>query len=336
MHAVSPVKWPIERVGASPSWPDYVGNGENPMRACSGSAGVTTCIESTDYSIGYIDAGHGNDAGLPEVRLQNEEGEFLTTVESINRGGLETAERDVLPENADADFSNVTLINRPGKDTWPMVALTYVYVRKDLSWIDPVTRGALIAFFRTLYDPDFIQICVEEYDFMVPSAEIQQYGREAIDELVAANNDTQIWTFERSTTQALVGAGEYVFSTKRESSFKIIDEDELAEALFKIEAGAFEMKQEIESLQTKVTQLNSNLASKDADLDNLRNILSDVETDLAAQDSVTGDARTEVFDDGFGGTEEQQLKTALVLSILSFLFICIHMLYTGYRFFTKA
>lgn len=80
---------------------------------CEGSGGVTDCIREQPGTIGYIDAGHGHNAGLEEVYLENKAGTKLTTITARNRGGIAGAADvpDLLPPSATDDFSEVSLIN---------------------------------------------------------------------------------------------------------------------------------------------------------------------------------------------------------------------------------
>ena len=332
MNNVAPSIWTSDLATALPDYPAWPGDGETPVLECAGSGGVTSCIEDNEYAIGYIDAGHGNDAGLPEVRIQNKEGEFLTTVESEARGGLESADRDILPTDPTGDFSAVSLINGPGKYTWPMLAITYLYVRKDLSFIEPVTRGAMIGFFKSLYDPNFVNVCIEDYDFITPSAGIQEYGKDAIAQLEAANPDTVQWIFENSTsTQEIVATGPHVFSEKRDSAFRIVDEDKLREELAKVEVGSFTESTAVKALEERVNVLTSSLQKKEADLNNLRNIVAGLESG-----GTTDGAKTSsIFESDFGDSEETQLKAALALSIISFIFWCVFLVFSALRFCKK-
>ena len=86
-----------------------------------GSSGMSAYLQANDFAIGYIDAGHGHDAGLSEVALLNRDGKYLTTRQAdIGAAAVQAlAPPSVLPENATADFSAVNLYDLPGVDTWP-------------------------------------------------------------------------------------------------------------------------------------------------------------------------------------------------------------------------
>ena len=101
--------------GSSIVWPSDTAVAE-------GSGGMAAYIQTTDFAIGYIDAGHGHDSGLSEVALQNKDGKYLTTKQAdIGAAAVQglAATPSVLPENSTSDFSAVNLYDLPGPDTWP-------------------------------------------------------------------------------------------------------------------------------------------------------------------------------------------------------------------------
>ena len=58
--------------GSTITWPAGTFEGQ-------GSGGMASFIQSNVGAIGYIDAGHGHNAGLGEIALQNRDGAYLTT-----------------------------------------------------------------------------------------------------------------------------------------------------------------------------------------------------------------------------------------------------------------
>lgn len=206
-------KLPIELVGALPPWPE---NAQN-MVGCAGSSGVTACVKGKAGTIGYIDSGHGLSANLEEVRLFIEEsGEFKTSQESSVEAAIT---RDRFPESPDDDFSDVSFLNAAGENTWPIVQMTYLYVRKELpDYIEShEEQTLLIAFLRALYEDTYIKRCEIEFGFtlMTGNPEVKAFAEEAIDILSSSVNiNATDWFFETDTA-AIFGAEPYVFSVKR-------------------------------------------------------------------------------------------------------------------------
>jgi len=191
------------------------------MVGCYGSGGMTECIEDVPGTIGYIDAGHGISNGLAEVRLHNRDAPagstvFRNSVESSIEEAITT--RD-FPTSLTGDFSAVSFLDQPGATTWPIVQMTYLYVRTDLSFIeDPQEQALLVAFLRALYMPQYIERCAELYGFtlILNNTEVKQFAEDAIDlvEESVHSNATK-FGFETSETRPIEGASEYVFSAKR-------------------------------------------------------------------------------------------------------------------------
>lgn len=93
---------------------------------------MAEALSTVDYSIGYLDSGHGHTDGLEEVELENADGLFQSSLEANERGGIALAaskalEQNVIPSDPTASFANVSLHNMPGNVTWPIVAVSYIY-----------------------------------------------------------------------------------------------------------------------------------------------------------------------------------------------------------------
>ena len=332
MNKSCPNKFPANLVGSLPDWP---ATESNILENCQGSAGMAGCIHDNVGGIGYIDAGHGLGAGLPEVRLPkttttvadavtpgDNDNAFWTSQEAVVDGGIQQAERNILPAAATADFGAVTLINRPG-GAWPMVQLTYLYVRKDLSFMaSPEERGLLIAFVKALYDTDYVTICQEEYGFMLPSDEIRQFGLDAVAELESAADATE-WTFEQGT-QAVVGTGDFVLSAKRQSVGSL-ERDRNAD-----EVGY--LVGQVAALETKLQAAVSSVSAMEKKLQESQDQVNEMNNMLAGG----GDGSTtfEIVGD-FTDQDETQLTAALTMAAMSFIAWVAFGLFYACRFFYK-
>ena len=209
------------------------------------------CIKERPGTIGYIDAGQGLAAGLSEISIKNKFGRLLTSQDAIANGGV-GAREGVLPSDPSADFGSVSLMNQDGEYTWPISLLTYLMVRLDLSFIeDPREKSLLVAFLKSLYNPGFVQRCVDRYGFTLASGASYDIGQKAI-AMLESNlaSDTPIWTFE-DRPESRIGAGDYVISSNRRS-FTKRERDTNAESIE-------ELMEAMEVLQARVTQLSAEL-----------------------------------------------------------------------------
>jgi len=278
---------PAELVGALPEWPESPADNPDLMVPCYGSGGMATCIDEVPGTIGYLEVGHGISTGLDEVRLHNRDAaigtpQFRNSQESSVEAAITT---DAFPTSPDEDFSSVSFIDRGGANTWPIVLMSYVYVRKDLSFIaDPQEQALLVAFLRALYMPDYIQRCADEYGFVLflDNAEVTQFAEAAITMVEASIDYTNAtkFTFETEDTQAITGAAEFVFSQKRRE-IADVERDELKEQL----ASLLAQIEELTSIEGLSTQSSS--------------------------------SRERSF---FSSSDETQLKVALALGSISFVF----------------
>lgn len=243
-----PDVWAEDNTGSTVDWPADT-------LECQGSGGVVNCIEEEPGTIGYLDAGHGHGAGLEEVSLENRDGTKLTTVQSRARGGIAGAAdaEGLLPDGPTDDFSDVSLIWQPGEFTWPIAAMTYIYVRQDLSFIPVAQEQALLkAFLQTLYDDSFVQQCVDAYEFAKVEGKALDIASEAIS-MLQVDSSAVPFEFEQST-MLQEGQGDYIISAKRKSSTEI-DVDVLTTANEQLKAEVTELRALVNELQSSVNAL---------------------------------------------------------------------------------
>ena len=232
---------------------------------CEGSGGVTKCINDVPGTIGYIDAGHGHAEGLAEIELANLDGTVQTSKKADERGGIAEAMAQAqgeLPTSASADWSGVSLLNRPGEFTWPIVLLTYIYVRTDLSYLDdPDEQTLLKAFLKALYDDAYVQQCVADHGFTLPPTSIKNFAISAINGLAVSENATE-WTFESSTTP-IVATGDFVISQKRRTHNEV-ERDVLMDQVEELMLRVAEMEVKLVDSETAVQIVESDNFDKDA------------------------------------------------------------------------
>jgi hypothetical protein len=278
-----PNSYPEELASSLPDWP------AEPTIGCDGSAGMTTCIRSLIGTVGYLDAGHGISAGLTEVELQNEAKTVQSSQEAATKGGIEAAEGDSLPNDPTADFSEVSLLDQPGEFTWPIVQMTFIYVRKDLTFIENANeQSLLVAFLKSLYNDDYSGPCYDEFGFTRVSSATRQFALDAIDSLIISDNATE-WIFEGDDTMKITGAGNFVLSKKR-NNFLAVSTNSLTT--------------EAEDVQEQLMRITDELYNSGEEILKLEAGLKDAEAAVSRE---------------YTDTDDMQLKAALTLSSLSFL-----------------
>ena len=117
--------------GKSIQWPGGVGG--------QGNAGVANIVKTTPYSIGYVELAYVMQNKMSYAFVQNADGtDFVEpTLETTSADAASAA--NTLPA-ADGDWSKVSIVNEPGKDSYPISSFTYLLVHKDLSQVNGMTQ----------------------------------------------------------------------------------------------------------------------------------------------------------------------------------------------------
>jgi len=217
MNMKCPSEWAAEKIGSKLS-AEMWGSETN---ECYGSSGMTKCIKGNSGSIGYLDSGHGWSEDLAEVNLENAEGVFITSKNSHKKNGIAAAVSEAdTPSNAKDDWSAVDFLNKSGPYTWPLVVMSYVYVRRDITTQiqDQTSRGLLEAFLRALYKPEYFGQC-EALGFTKVPISISEMAIKGIDDDVnwEYTEGANMWSFEDDMTLKKIGQGQFVISEKRRS-----------------------------------------------------------------------------------------------------------------------
>ena len=125
----------------SPTWDEQIGKGKSVPwpngLAAAGNEGVAGIVKSTEYSIGYIELAYAFQTGMSYASIQNaDKTAFIEpTLDSISAASSGVA--DSLPAAEDS-WVNVSLVNAPGADSYPIASFTYLLVYDDLK---PVTKN---------------------------------------------------------------------------------------------------------------------------------------------------------------------------------------------------
>ncbi len=123
-------------VGKAVEWPaDAAGHGVGGK----GNPGVAQAVQSTPYSIGYVELAYAKSNNIPMAKLVNAAG---NTVEA-NAATMQ----DAMASFADAFDAHLTaeIVNAPGENAWPIMGYTYFIVHmKDYK--DCAKAKALVDF----------------------------------------------------------------------------------------------------------------------------------------------------------------------------------------------
>ncbi|MEW5301319.1 MAG: hypothetical protein WDW36_004184 [Sanguina aurantia] len=180
--------------------------------AISTTATLMSTFGSTAYAIGYVDSGEGLQLGLNEVIVTNRNGTALTSAQA-DPTQLGTAFNSIT--NAiDADWSSVTYLPTPASKSWPMNAVVYLYLRKDLTFLG-ASGGLLQALVNYLLSDDAQALLPLYHQVAIPSMN-RTMMLTAFNAMASVSASAPMWTFENSSVaQPGTGEGNYVVSAMR-------------------------------------------------------------------------------------------------------------------------
>jgi len=301
LNQVCPTEWPESLVGKIIDWPEGT-------KGCEGSGGMSTCIKEKAGTIGYIDMGHGHAENLQEIELLNAAQKYISSKEASAAGGImAAADNAALPSTLEGSFANVNLLNQAGSDTWPIVAMTYIYVKKDLTYIaDPASQSLLKTFLKAVYSDEYITQCEEEFGFVRVGGSLRDKALASIDALVT-DPTAPTWTFE-TDTEKRVGQGDYVISKKRQS-YSEIEQEKLVEMIGKLSDHIAVLEEKNSALEYSVLLATDSAA-------NANRVSASAKDDANSVRATTSDNA------GFGMAEEESdgdggAQAALIMSIIS-------------------
>src|ERR671919_1114364 len=125
----------------SPEWSDQIGKGKSVQWptgiGAPGNEGVANGIRGSENSIGYVELAYALTTGMPFAFVQNQAGNFIEPTIESTRAAVEAAAPE-LPAG-DASWTNVTMVNAPGNDSYPVASFSYLLVYKELSQNPTIT-----------------------------------------------------------------------------------------------------------------------------------------------------------------------------------------------------
>ena len=194
----------------------------------TGSDSMRLAIGANEYSIGYIDAGHGHLDNLSEVSLKNANNEWVVTKEGDPAGRLTanipavvtSTVKATFPQNSGAtnyagDWSGVNLFNKAGAGVWPICAFTYLHVRT--TYTDTETEGVVRAFVEYMLSPDIQDKITEFYFYPLDSAFAAEV-KTAVSTTLSAASPVWTWVDPYSGSYNTgIAMGYTTFSPKRQT-----------------------------------------------------------------------------------------------------------------------
>ena len=127
--------WTDYLSSASPAWKEQFGKGKSvqwPVGiGAPGNEGVANAIKGTANTIGYIELSYALTTNTPFAFIQNKEGAFVEATLASTKAAVQSYVAS-LPKG-DGIWTNVSLVNAPGADSYPIASFSYILLYKELS-----------------------------------------------------------------------------------------------------------------------------------------------------------------------------------------------------------
>jgi phosphate transport system substrate-binding protein len=143
--------WTDYLSSASPVWKEQLGKGKSvewPVGiGAPGNEGVANAIKGTPNTIGYIELSYALTTNTPFAFIQNKEGAFVEATLASTKAAVQSFVAS-LPKG-DGVWTNVSLVNAPGADSYPIASFSYILLYKELSTdpnLDQPKAKALVDF----------------------------------------------------------------------------------------------------------------------------------------------------------------------------------------------
>ena len=143
--------WTDYLSSVSPTWKEQIGKGKSiewPVGiGAPGNEGVANAIKGTPNTIGYIELSYALTTNTPFAFIQNREGNFIEPSLNSTMDAVESYAAS-LPKG-DGAWTDVTLVNAEGANSYPIASFSYILLNKELSTdpsLDQAKAKSLIDF----------------------------------------------------------------------------------------------------------------------------------------------------------------------------------------------
>jgi phosphate transport system substrate-binding protein len=143
--------WTDYLSSVSPAWKNQLGKGKSiewPVGiGAPGNEGVANAIKGTPNTIGYIELSYALTTNTPFAFIENKDGNFVEA--SLNSTMAAVQNYVTLLPKGDSVWTDVSLVNAVGADSYPIASFSYLLLNKELSTnpnLDQVKAKALVDF----------------------------------------------------------------------------------------------------------------------------------------------------------------------------------------------
>ncbi len=135
--------WTDYLSNVSTAWKDQLGKGKSvewPVGiGAPGNEGVANAIKGTPNTIGYIELSYALTTNTPFAFIQNKEGNFVEPSLASTNAAVQSYVAS-LPKG-DGVWTDVTLVNAAGAESYPIASFSYLLLYKELSTDPNLDQG---------------------------------------------------------------------------------------------------------------------------------------------------------------------------------------------------
>lgn len=196
--------------GKSVGWPVGVGS--------PGNEGVASVVRKTPYSIGYVELAYAVQSGMTFAFVQNaDKTNFVEpSLESTRAAAAASAVK--LPK-ADGDWSKISIVSQPGKNSYPISSFTYLLVYQDLGKIkgmDMEKAKALVHLIHWMITDG--QEHAKSLLYVPLPDEVRDLGKQGLAK--AKFEGQQLFAYDGSSTKKLTDIKKPTDKTSKDSAYK--------------------------------------------------------------------------------------------------------------------
>lgn len=183
--------WTDYLSAVSPEWSDQIGKGKSVQwptgLGAPGNEGVANGIRGSENTIGYVELAYALTTGMPFAFIQNQAGNFVEPTLASTEAAV-AASAATLPAG-DASWNNVTVVNAPGDDSYPIASFSYLLLYKELADNPTMTDAkarALIGFIQWAITEG--QQFTPELEYVPLPEEVVKLNQETLSQITFSGN----------------------------------------------------------------------------------------------------------------------------------------------------
>src|ERR687891_72041 len=129
--------WTDYLSNVSSAWDQQIGKGKSiqwPIGVgAPGNEGVANSINTTPNSIGYVELAYAITTGMKYASVQNKAGNFIQGSLDSTKAAVAAAAPSLPAGDQSQSWSNITMVNAPGADSYPIASFSYLLLYKELT-----------------------------------------------------------------------------------------------------------------------------------------------------------------------------------------------------------